>query len=172
MPEGEEEIQKVDEQLTEKAKGGEHPETVPWNQYVGVKESLGKKIETATQKVENLEGQLTKAVKPEEHEKIKGELEEAKTKLTEAETKKQEAETKLTANLEKSLTEKRDILTKKGISEEEVKAMSEEQVDGAIKVLATYKPKPDLDGGGGGDTPDTGAKSKMHSGFESLHPTK
>ena len=150
MPDNED-VQKVDEQLTEEAKAGKHPESVPWNQYVGVKESLGKKIDTATQKVENLEGQLEKAVKPEEHEKIKTALEEAKTKLTEAETKQTEAEEKLKTTLEKSLTEKRDVLVKKaGISEEDAKAMSEEQVDGAIKVLATYKPKADM-GSGGGD---------------------
>lgn len=150
MPD-EEDAQKVDEQLTEEAKSGKHPETVSWGQYVGVKESLGKKIDTATQKVGTLEGQLAKVVKPEEHEKIKTELGEAKTKLAEAETKKVEAEEKLKTTLEKSLSEKRDVLVKKGgISEEDAKVMSEEQVDGAIKVLATYKPKADLGSGGTG----------------------
>lgn len=152
MAEDNEDVQKVDEELTKDHKeSGKHPETVSWNQYVGVKESLGKKIDTATQKVENLEGQLEKAVKPEEHEKIKGELEEAKTKLIEAETKKKEAEDKLQVNLDKSLSEKREILTKKGgISEEDAKTMSEEQIDGALKVLAKVRTVPGADMGGGG----------------------
>ena len=147
---------------------GKHPETVPWSQYVGVKEMLTKSEKTETElktKVSDLEEQAKKAVNTEQHEGIKTELTEAKTKL-------QTATDELKTNKETALAEKRDILIKKGnVPEEEAKAMSEEQVNGAIKVLASFKPKADMDTGTSTDTP-TGGKSKMKSGFETLHPSK
>lgn len=148
--------------------GDKHPETVPWSQYVGVKEMLTKREAAETElktKVQSLEEQAKKAVNTEQHEGIKTELSEAKTKL-------QTATDELKTNKETALTEKRDILVKKGnVPEDEVKNMSEEQVNGAIKVLASFKPKADMDGGSSADTP-TGGKAKMQSGFNALHPSK
>ncbi len=120
-----------------------HPESIPWTQYVGLKETSRKAEETLKTEVETLKGQLKGAVTPEEHTRITEELEGTKVKL-------QESATKLKETLDKTLSEKRDVLINKGISKEEAEGMSEEQVDGAIKVIATYKPKADLGGGGGG----------------------
>lgn len=143
-----EETKKVDETTAtpedKEKEGGGHPETVSWTQYVGLKEKFNKTEAGLTTKVETLEGQLKEAVSTEEHGKIKVELDETKAKL-------QESSTKLTETLEKSLSEKRDVLVKKGnISEEEAKGMSEEQVNGAIKVLGSFKPGADMGAGGGG----------------------
>jgi len=142
---------------------GKHPETVSWNQYVGIKESLGGKLEKATQKVTDLEEQVKKAVSTEEHGRIAQELEETKTKF-------QAISDELKTTKEATLSEKRATLTQRGISAEDVKTMSEEQINGAIKVLATYKPKPDMGGGGGGEPPARGI-DKIHRGFDSLHPS-
>jgi len=144
---------------------GKHPETVSWNQYVGIKESLGKKLDTATAKVGTLEEQLKGAISTDDHNKVKGELEEAKTKL-------QTATDELTGIKEKSVSEKRETLIKRGVSEEKVKAMSETELNGAMGVLDSVKPKPDLSPGGGGGEQSTKAKDKMRSGFDSLHPQK
>lgn len=145
-------------------KEGKYPEVVPWSKYVGIKESLGNKLETERQKVTSLEEKLKSAVSTEEHTKIKEELDSTKTKL-------QETSDVLKTTQEKTLTEKRDILVKRGVPEEKVKELSEKELDSVGVVLETLKPKADLGGGGGGELP-TGAKGKMQSGFESLHPSK
>ena len=124
---------------------GKYPDSVPWDKYVGVKESLGKKLDSERERAKSLEEQLTKAISPEDHQKLQTQLDEANTSLQ-----------KVTEELEgvkgKSISEKRDFLIKKGISEEEVKEMSEEALGAAVKVLEGYKPKPDLgDGGGSGE---------------------
>lgn len=124
-------------------KEGKFPEVVPKHQYIGVKESLGKKLDAEKQKVASLEEQLKKAVKQEDFDKIKGELEEAKTKF-------QTASDELKGVKEKSIAEKKEFLKSKGIPEEEVNQMSEDALTGAVKVLERQKPKLDLGGGGGG----------------------
>ncbi|MGW8177224.1 MAG: hypothetical protein ACWGQW_00285 [bacterium] len=124
-------------------KDGKYPETVPWKQYVGTKESLGKKISAAENKVSTLEEQLKGAIKQEDFEKVQKELEEAKTKL-------QTTEEQLKGVTEKSLTEKRDTLVKRaGLPEEDVKAMSEDALDAAIKVLNSKRPGADMGSGTG-----------------------
>ena len=143
---------------------GKHPETVPWSQYVGIKEKFTRVETELTGKVTSLEEQLKGKVGTEEHTKIKTELESTK-----AELEKVSGELKVTQ--EKTLAEKRAVLIKRGIPEEQAKGLSEKELDNVNAVLATVKPKPDLGGGGGGESP-AGAKSKMQSGFESLHPTK
>ena len=140
-PNVDEETQKVDKELVDA--GDKHPETVAWNQYVGIKESLGKKLGTATQKVGALEEQLKGAISKEEHERVKVELETAKTAQA-------TADAALAASKSASLTEKRDVLVKKGVPEDKVKDMSVEQLDSLLGVIASYKPKADLGGGGGG----------------------
>lgn len=136
----------VDEEaqrLEAEAKSGKHPETVSWGQYVGVKESIGKKLDTATQKVGTLEEQLKGAISADELTKIKTELESSKTNL-------QKVTDELKGAKDKSTSEKRGVLVKRGIPEEKAKAMSEEQLDGAIGALEHIKPKADMGGGGGG----------------------
>ena len=123
-------------------KSDNHPDVVPWNEYVGVKESLGKKLDSANDKVASLEEQLSKAVKQDDFNAIKNELDKAKADL-------QKATDELKGIKEQSVTEKRSTLITKGIPEDEVKAMSEDALNAAIKVLERYKPKPDLGGGGG-----------------------
>lgn len=136
------------------AEGDKHPETVPWNEYVGVKESLGKKLDTATQKVTSLEEQLTKAVKPEEFTKTQKEL--ADLKATH-----EKVSGELRAIKEKSITEKRDFLKAKGIPEDEIKVMSEDALSATVKVLERYKPKPDLGGGSGGTVVPKGSPMEL-----------
>ena len=119
-----------------------HPDTVPWTQYVGLKETARKAEESLKNEVETLKGQLKTAVTPEQHEKLQGELTEAQKKLT-------EASDELKTVKDKSLSEKRDILTKKGMSKEEVEKMSEEAVNGAVVAIQSVKPAPDLGTGGG-----------------------
>lgn len=135
-------------------KDGKHPESVTWGQYVGVKESLGKKLDTATQKVGTLEEQLKTTITKEEHDKVKGELTEAKTAT-------QKATDDLATSKNATLTEKRATLVTKGIPEEKVKDMSVEQLDGLIGAIASYKPKADLGGGGGGGAPLTGSPMEL-----------
>ena len=96
---------KLDEEI-QPDKEGKFPEVVPWNKYVGIKESLGKKLDTERQKVASLEEQLKMAIKPEDVKSIKDELDETKTKLT-------TTETELSSLKQTTLTEKRSILTKR-----------------------------------------------------------
>jgi len=130
-------------------KDGKYPETVPWSKYVGIKESLGKKVdaekhntETERQKVTSLEEKLKGATSAEEFTKTKTELDETKGKL-------QTTEEELTNIKNQSLTEKRGTLTKRGIPEEKVKDMSGKELDAAIMALGHSKPGADLGGGGG-----------------------
>jgi hypothetical protein len=129
---------------------GKHPETVSWSQYVGIKESLGKKLDSATTKLTSLEEQVKLAIKPDEHQKLKSELEAekaAKKSLTE----------ELTKIKESSAAEKRAILISKGVPEEKVKSLSGESLNTAIMVLEGInpgrKPGADLGSGGGGSIP-------------------
>lgn len=154
----------------EKDSKGEFPKVVPASQYIGTKESLGKKIQAAEarateaeNKIKGLEEKLGNATSADEVTKLKEELETTKSKL-------QETTDNLTAIQSKSLTEKRDVLIKRGLPEDKVKDMSEKELEAAVLALGHSKPSPDLGGGGGGgETPST-SKSKMKSGFETLHP--
>lgn len=131
---------------------GKYPEVVPWSKYVGVKESLGKRATEAEGKVTSLEAQLKGVISTEDFGKVWNELEQAQGQL-------QTTKTELDAVKEKSLSEKRDILTKKGVPAEKAKEMSDGELNAAILMLEHTKPGPDL-GGGGGASPLTG-KSPM-----------
>jgi seryl-tRNA synthetase len=140
-----------------KPKPSSHPDTVPYSKYVGVKTMLQNRETELTEaqgKVSSLEEQLSKAVKQEDHDKLKQELDEAKSKLETAENRVVEMQTK-------STQEKRDYLVAKGIPEEEVKEMSEDALVAAIKVLERKKPKADLSGGGGGAGELTGSPMEL-----------
>ncbi len=143
---------------------GKYPETVPWNRYVGIKESLGKKIDAEKTKVQSLEEQLKTTVSTDEHKKVSEELEGTKKMLTDKTT---ELDTKVAA----TLTEKRAALITKGVPEEKVKDMSVEVID-AVLAVEMPKPKSDLGGGGGGSDAPTSGTAKMRAGFEALHPSK
>lgn len=143
---------------------GKYPEVVPWSKYVGIKESLGNKLDATKQQVKDLEEKLEKAVSTEEHDKVKQELEDTKTKL-------QTTEEELKTVKEATVSELRTALVKKGVPEEKVKDLSEKELRSISEVLATVKPKPDMDGGGGGSEPPLSAKAKISRAFESLHPT-
>ena len=143
---------------------GKHPENVSWSQYVGIKESLGKKLDTATKEVSDLKEQAKTTVSAEAHEKVTTELTGTKTLLT-------EKTTELTAKVEATLSEKRATLTKRGVSEETAKGWSEKEIDAALTVEPP-KPKPDLGGGGGSSEAPSKGIDKMSKGFDALHPSK
>lgn len=128
---------------------GEHPESVPWSRYVGIKEMLGNreekfsKAETGLkEQITGLEEKLKTTTSPEELTKVKEELETTKTKLT-------ETSEELNTTKEKTLTEKRGILTKRGIPEDTIKDMSVKELDAALVAAEHIKPGADLGGGGG-----------------------
>ena len=121
---------------------GKHPETVPWNRYVGIKESFGKKLSVSEDKVKSLEEQLKNAPNAEEFTRIKSELDSTKTKL-------QTIEGELTKQKEKSVSELRATLKGKGISDEKVAKMSETEMQMVLEVLGDTKPLPDMGSGGG-----------------------
>lgn len=125
---------------------GKYPETVPWSKYVGIKESLGSKLDAERERVKSLEEKLKNAPNVEEHTKLKEELESTKTKL-------QEKEGKLTEIQEKSVSELRSALTAKGVPEERVSKMSETEMKTALEFIGDRKPLPDLGGGGGKSVP-------------------
>lgn len=130
MPDGEGKEPVVEE--IQPDKDGKYPEVISWGKYVGIKEAWGR----AKEKVASLEEHLKGAISTEEHTRIKAELEKVSGELK--------------ATREKSTTEKREYLIKKGIPESELKGMSEEALTAAVRVLEQHKPKPDLGGGGGG----------------------
>jgi hypothetical protein len=121
---------------------GKYPESVSYSKYVGVKESIGKKLDAERVKSANLEEQLKKAPNAEEYTKIKVELDTTKAKLT-------EKEGELTKVKEATVSEMRTSLITKGIPEEKVKVMSEAEMKGALSVIGDRKPLPDLGSGGG-----------------------
>lgn len=123
---------------------GKYPDTVPWNKYVSTKETISRKLDAERIKVTGLEEKLKNAVNPEEFTKNKKELDDTKANL-------QKVSDELKGIKEKSASEKREILTKRGVPEDKVKGMSEDALNAAVIVLAhASKPGPDLGGGGGG----------------------
>ena len=153
--------QKVDVVPEPEEKGGQHPQTVSWTQYVGIKEKLGKQVEAETKKVTDLEERLKKTVSAEDHQRIVEELTGTKKLLV-------DKTTELNVKVEQSLSEKRATLVKRGVSEATVKTLSEKEID-AVLTVEIPKPKPDLGGGGGGESPAKGT-DKIKRGFDSLHP--
>lgn len=132
----------LDEGEIQPDKDGKHPETVPWSKYVGIKESLGGKLDAEKQKVSSLEEQIKKATSAEEVEALQKKVKEAEDKL-------KTTEEELTNLKNSSVAEKRASLTKRGIPEEKVKDMTAKELDAAIMALGHAKPGADLGGGGG-----------------------
>jgi hypothetical protein len=133
----------------------QHPESVPWSQYVGLKEKT-RKIETRLQtRVTSLEEQVKNAAKvgtPEEIATLKTALETTKTELGKA----NEA---LKTFKDGSMTEKRTFLETKGVQKEKLASMGEKELEAVYSVLSTgvkdepkAKPGPDLGSGGGATT--------------------
>ena len=129
---------------------GKTPDSVSWQQYVATKETIGGKLDAERATTKELQGKLDAAVTPEDHAKVKEELDKANASLKE--------------KLDASLGEKRATVVKSGLTSEEVNAMSEEALDTAIKVLGMKAndpekkeekpPGPDMGGGGGGTVPE------------------
>jgi uncharacterized protein YdcH (DUF465 family) len=137
-----------------------HPESVPWNQYVGLKEKT-RKIETRLiTKVNSLEEQIKKAGtasgSSEEVTKLKTELDATKAELT-------KANDAIKAFNDKSLTDKRTALKGK-IPEDKLVTMSDKELDAANLAISSMgnspRPKPDM-GSGGGSTPLTGSPIEL-----------
>ncbi len=106
-------------------------DTIPKAQY-----------EEATKKVADLEAQLKAAPKLEDVTKIQNELAAAK-----ADHKKVSDE--LTSIKTKSIEEKKTVLKAKGLTDEELKDLSEKELGLLVNVAGKLKPAPDLGGGGG-----------------------
>ena len=126
-----------------------HPETVPYHQYIGLKEKFNKVEADLKGKVGVLEEQLKKAVSPEEHNKIKAELDATKAEKT-------KLETDMKAAKEQTLSEKRATLVKRGVPEADIKDMSEKELaiyEKALGIQTTDKPRPDMGVGGGSGVP-------------------
>lgn len=126
-------------------KEGKYPEVVPWSKYVGIKQSLGNKLDAERDKVKNLEEQLKNAPNVDEHSKLAQELETTKTQL-------QAKEAELSKIKEATVSELSTALIAKGVAEDQVKEMSEAEMKRMLTVLGGIKPKslPDLSGSGGG----------------------
>lgn len=138
--------------------GKDHPESVPWKQYVGTKESLGNKIQEEKDKVKSLEEQLKETLSKEDAEKLKTELAEANKKV---ETLTDE----INQGKEKTAKELREALKGTEVfTEDELNAMSEAELRAAVKAAGSKKKAslPDLKGGaGGGGTPSGGSPLKQ-----------
>lgn len=124
-------------------KGDKHPETVSWSEYVGVKESLGKKADAAEQKVQSLEEQLNNAMTPEKVAEIEKERDSFKEKY-------ETANTELETVKNTTLTEKREALVKLGVPKEKADGMNREALDAALMMRDYSKPGADINGGGSG----------------------
>lgn len=124
---------------------GNHPESVPWNKYVGIKESLGSKLTKSEGEVKSLGEQLKNAPNKEEHDKLIQQLADKTAELG-------KITTELNQGKEKTANELREALKEsKVFSEEELGKMSEAELRAAVKAAGS-KPKslPDIAGGGGG----------------------
>lgn len=124
---------------------GKYPETVPWNKYVGIKESLGGKLTKAEEKAKGLEEQLKNAPNKEEHDKVTQQLVDKTTEL-------EKITTELNQGKEKTANELREALKdNKAFTEEELGKMSEAELRAAVKAAGSKKTSlPDVSGGGGG----------------------
>lgn len=146
MPgEGQDDVEKIqpdEEGKIPPTKEGKYPEVVSWTQYVGVKEKLGREKQELQEKVASLEEQLKTAINAEEYQKVKEELESIKAEH-------QKTAEELKGVQERSASEMRDFLKSKGVSDEELEGASMEDLKLLVKVIGSYKPKPDLGTGGG-----------------------
>ncbi len=142
---------------------GKTPESVSWQQYVATKETIGGKLDAERTRSKELQDKLDAAVTPEDHAKVKEELDKANASLKE--------------KLDASLGERRATVVKSGLTSEEVDAMSEEALDTAIKVLGMKAndpankeekpPGPDMGGGGGGSVPAGSPQQLAVQGYAS-----
>jgi hypothetical protein len=130
-----------DELITVDPKTGvkTHPETVPWDQYVGAKKTI-------STKVDKLVEQLKNTVSKEEHDKVQAALTAAQGELT-------KAQADLKVFQESSMTEKKKILEDKGVPKEKLDGLTEAEltkINGILADVKLKKPGADLGNGGGG----------------------
>jgi len=161
--------------------GSEHPETVPWSQYVATKESLGKKItrleEENTQLTSKNEEELAKAKKTysDEHEaKLKIEVEveslkEQNKRLQDSSSNSEDAEglEKLQEELKgykaKELeTLRKTVAEKHKLPAEKLAELALEQLQTLDTVLA--KEEGAADGAEGEGTPTPATKTDLAGG--------
>lgn len=147
---------------------GKHPETVPWNKYVGIKESLGGKLKVEGEKVKSLEEQIKDAPNKEEHGKLVQQLADKTVEL-------EKITTELNQGKEKTANELREALKEsKAFTEEELGEMSEAELRAAVKAIGS-KPKslPDIAGGGGGGGVPQGSPMQLaRSAYEQSSKNK
>ena len=117
---------------------GKHPDSVPWDKYVGIKEAWGK----SKTKLSGLEEQLKGAVKPDDLTKVQSELVAEKAAH-------QTSLNELKNIREAGVKDLRTSLIGKGVPEADVNAMSEDALKAASKVLGYMKPGADMGTGGG-----------------------
>ena len=135
----------VDEGKTQVVEGDSktHPETVPWSQYVGLKEKFNKTEAGFKEQVSSLEERLKTAPSGEEFTKIQAELVSTKAEH-------QRVQDELKTFKDKSLSEKRETLKTRGVSDEDLVGLSDKELDVLMKTLGKYHtPGPDMGNGGG-----------------------
>jgi hypothetical protein len=114
-----------------------HPETVPWDQYVKAKETIGNKVTKLEEKLKN-------TVSKEEHDKVQTALTTAQTELT-------KAQSDLKTFQDASVADKKKTLADKGVPEAKLKDLNGAELDKIYGILSDIKPvKPGADTGGGG----------------------
>jgi len=119
-----------------------HPESVSWTQFVGERVKAQKAEAKLKEQVSGLEDRIKDAPSAEAHKNLQGELDDVKAKH-------QTVSDELKANKEKSASGLRESLKTRGLSDEEVKDLTETEMTNLLKVLERTKTKPDLGSGGG-----------------------
>lgn len=143
--EGKDEVEKI--QLGEDGKipadkEGKYPEVVPYHKYVGIKEKFTRVEKELKDQVSSLEERLNKAPNAEEFIKSQKELGDLKAEH-------QKVTDELKGIKDKSVSELRETLKSKGVSEEDISGLGETELRVLTKAVVGFKPKPDLGGGGG-----------------------
>ena len=123
-------------------KEGKFPEVVPWSQYVGIKESLGKKVEAEKLKVTSLEEASKLAISAGDHQYVL-------SLLAAVAAEHQGTADELKGIKDKSVSEMRETLKGKGVPEAELATLSEKELGVLVTAIGGFKPKADLGGGGG-----------------------
>ena len=158
MPDNEvvEGAQDGNEQVATQDNAAGSSDFVPKHQYVGLQAKFNKKEAEYQAKVSDLEKRVTGAVSAEEHNQVKAELETLKAEKAKADE----------ANQQKALQElssRKEALIKKGVPEADVKDLDDKSIALMEKTLGLGigKPKPDLQGTGGGTAVPKGSPMEL-----------
>jgi len=145
-----------EKQVVDEIKEGDskkHPDSVPYHEYIGIKEKFNKTEDKYKEQVQSLEEKLKGSPSADELKRVTDELEALKsTHQTTLE--------ELNKRVDASLAEKRTAL-KKILPDAKVETMSEQAITDVLQALGSYKaPLPDMGAGGGGGLP-TGSPMEM-----------